>query len=167
MTEAKAPAASPWQADRIDRTLALINYGLLFASIFFAGIPGLIAVVIAYAQRPEAPARVKSHLNYQIRIFWIAAGLTIVASGAGLVGFGLMFFEMLETGAGQDWRDVLNDMAHTFASSDLLSAHPTPVVMLFAVAFLGSLITLLWLAAAPAVGFIRLVTDRSIGEGPR
>jgi uncharacterized membrane protein len=167
MTEPRAGAPSPWGADRIDRTLALINYALLFASIFFAGIPGLVAVIIAYAQRPEAPARVKSHLNFQIRIFWVAFGLTIVASGAGLAAFLMTLLNMVSDGPDQTWSGVTLDAAHMFASADFWNSHPTPIVALTVTALLVSFATLVWLAAAPAVGFIRLVTDRSIGDGGR
>ena len=43
--------------------LAMIAYGLLFASIFFAGAPALIAVVIAYSQRQEASPGVAQPLR--------------------------------------------------------------------------------------------------------
>jgi uncharacterized membrane protein len=167
MTEASAPAASPWRADNIDRTLALINYGLLFASIFFAGIPGLIAVIIAYAQRAEAPARIKSHLSFQIRVFWTAFGLSIVASASALGAFMLAAMDMLEEGPDQTWSGVSLDMAHMLAAGDFGQVHPTPIVALAVVALLTSVVTMLWLIAAPAVGFIRLATDRAIGEGGR
>ena len=37
------------------RNLAFINYALLFSAVFFAGVPALIAAIIAYSQRDEAP----------------------------------------------------------------------------------------------------------------
>ena len=37
--------------DEVDRNLAFVTYGLLFFSVFFAGVPALIAVAIAYARR--------------------------------------------------------------------------------------------------------------------
>ena len=168
MTQASATAASPWREDTIDRTLALINYGLLLASIFFAGIPGLIAVIIAYAQQAEAPPRIRSHLKYQIRIFWIALGLSIVASACALTAFLLAALDMLQDGVDQTWNSVSLDVGHMFVSADL--AHlsmATPIVALTVVALLAAGVTMLWLIAAPAVGFIRLATDRSIGEGGR
>ena len=36
--------------DEVDRNLALLDYGLLFFAIFFAGLPALVAVAIAYAR---------------------------------------------------------------------------------------------------------------------
>ena len=169
MTEARAPAAaSPWRADRIDRTLALINYGLLFASIFFAGIPGLVAVIIAYAQQTEAPPRIRSHLRYQIRIFWIALGLSIVASACALTAFMLAALNVLQDGVDQTWNSVSLDVGNMFVTADL--AHlsmKTPIVALTVVALVTSAVTGIWLIAAPAVGFIRLATDRAIGDGGR
>ncbi|HWA60000.1 MAG TPA: hypothetical protein VG939_01425 [Caulobacteraceae bacterium] len=168
MTQASATAASPWREDTIDRTLALINYGLLLASIFFAGIPGLIAVIIAYAQQAEAPPRIRSHLKYQIRIFWIAFGLTIVASGAAMTAFLLAAVDLFEGGVGQGIGGFSLDMAKLMMITDMASIRvATPVVILTVAAVLVSAVTMLWLIAAPAVGFIRLATDRSIGDGGR
>lgn len=67
------------------RNLALVTYGLLFASIFFTGIPALIAVIIAYSQRDEAPqVAIRSHHDFQIKIFWVAFALTMAAGACGL-----------------------------------------------------------------------------------
>ena len=75
-------------AERADtaENLAMIAYGLLFASIFFAGAPALIAVVIAYSQRREAPTRIRSHFDFQIKVFWAAFALTLAAASCGLAG---------------------------------------------------------------------------------
>jgi uncharacterized membrane protein len=70
------------QTTGLDRNLALVNYGLLFASVFFAGVPALIAVVLAYTQRDQAANAIRSHYNFQIRIFWIAFALTLVGRPA-------------------------------------------------------------------------------------
>ena len=50
------------------RNLAFINYALLFAAIFFAGVPALIAAIIADSQKDEAPPPIRSHVDSQIRI---------------------------------------------------------------------------------------------------
>jgi len=52
---------------------------------------------------------------------------------------------------------VISDLEHLRVA--------TPVVGLAVATILLSVITLLWLIAAPAVGFIRLATDRAIGDG--
>ena len=38
----------------VDRNLGLLAYGLLFFAIFFAGVPALIAVAIAYSRSRDA-----------------------------------------------------------------------------------------------------------------
>ena len=167
MTQATA-TASPWRQDTLDRTLALVNYGLLFASIFFAGIPGLVAVIIAYAQQDEAPARIRSHLRFQIRIFWVAFGLSLVASATALTAALLAAMDFLQVGVDKTWTSFSVDLARLVVLSDLEHLRvATPVVGLIVATVLVSFVALLWLIAAPAVGFIRLATDRSIGDGGR
>ncbi len=167
MTQATA-AASPWRQDTLDRTLALVNYGLLFASIFFAGIPGLVAVIIAYAQQDEAPERIRSHLRFQIRIFWVAFGLSLVASATALTAALLAAMDFLQVGVDKTWTSFSVDLARLVVLSDLDHLRvATPVVGLIVATVLISFVALLWLVAAPAVGFIRLATDRSIGDGGR
>ncbi len=167
MTQATA-TASPWRQDTLDRTLALVNYGLLFASIFFAGIPGLVAVIIAYAQQDEAPERIRSHLRFQIRIFWVAFGLSLLASATALTAALLAAMDFLQVGVDKTWTSFSVDLARLVVLSDLEHLRvATPVVGLIVATVLVSFVALLWLIAAPAVGFIRLATDRSIGDGGR
>src|SRR6185295_20101533 len=108
------------------------------------------AVIIAYAQRAEAPPRIKSHLSFQIRIFWAAFGMSILASAAALAAFLLAALDMLAEGPDQTWSGVSLDLAHLFATADWVQAHPTPIVLLTVVALLVSFATMLWLIAAPA-----------------
>jgi uncharacterized membrane protein len=172
MTQATAAmsrqSASPWRQDTLDRTLALVNYGLLFTSIFFAGIPGLAAVIIAYAQQNEAPARIRSHLRFQIRIFWVAFGLSLAASATALTAVLLAAVDFVQVGVDKTWTSFSLDMARLMVISDLEHLRvATPVVGLLVATILLSFVALVWLIAAPAVGFIRLATDRSIGDAGR
>lgn len=168
LTQATTTAASPWRRDTLDRTLALVNYGLLFASIFFAGIPGLVAVIIAYAQQNEAPARIRSHLKFQIRIFWVAFGLSLAASATALTAVLLAAVDFVQVGVDKTWTNFSLDMARLMVITDLEHLRvATPVVGLVVATILISFVALVWLIAAPAVGFIRLATDRSIGDGGR
>jgi len=66
------------------RNLALLNYALMFAAVFFAGVPALAAVIIAYTQRDSAPEPAHSHLGFQIRSFWVAFFLALLAGICGL-----------------------------------------------------------------------------------
>jgi len=46
-----------------------LNY-ILFIIGFFTGITALIAVILAYVNREAATEPYRSHLNWQIKIFW-------------------------------------------------------------------------------------------------
>lgn len=165
MTQATT-ATSPWRQDSLDRTLALVNYGLLFASIFFAGIPGLVAVIIAYAQQNEAPARIKSHLRFQIRIFWVAFALSVAASATALTAALLAAVDFIQVGVDKTWSSFSIDLARLIVMSDLQHLRvATPVVGLVVATVIASVLALLWLVAASSIGFIRLATDRAIGDG--
>lgn len=50
---------------------ALFGYVMLLASLLFM-VTGIIAVVIAYIYRDDAPAWLRSHYRLQIRTFWIS-----------------------------------------------------------------------------------------------
>ena len=140
------------------RNLALVNYGLLFASIFFAGIPALIAVIIAYSQRDEAPVAIRSHHDFQIRIFWVAFGLTMAAGACGLGALISGVGELLEFTRVDGWDgfSTINiDLSRMVLDGRIVSLLVAAVVL--------SLLAGLWLIAAPAIGFIRLVSARGIG----
>lgn len=154
-----ANQANGRKAGESARNLALINYGLLFASIFFAGLPALVAVIIAYSQRDEAPSQLRSHHDFQIRIFWVGFALTLLAAASvlgaaiGLVG------ELVEASRTEGWRN-LDDIRIDVSR---LSFGGT-VVLMGGLAAIFSFLTCLWLAAAPAVGFIRLASERGMGH---
>ncbi len=143
----------------MDRNLALLNYGLLFSSIFFAGIPALIAVIIAYSQRGEAAAAVRSHHDFQIRIFWVAFVLTMAAAACGLGALLIGISEVVQFGLSQgfhNWEGVVIDLDDIRIDAS--------VIVLVVGAILLSLLTAIWLIAAPAFGFVRLASERGIGD---
>lgn len=144
------------------RNLAMINYGLLFASVFFAGLPALIAVIIAYSQRDEAPLELRSHHDFQIRIFWVGLALTLLAAASvlgaaiGLVG------ELFEASRDEGWTS-LGDLRIEVAKLSFDGA----TVLMGGLAAIFSFLACLWLAAAPAVGFIRLASAQGMGHSAR
>src|ERR1700739_869782 len=83
MTIASNYAAGRESAD-VDRNLALLGYGLLFFAIFFAGVPALIAVAIAYGRVKDTGCTLRSHHKFQIYIFWVGFALTALAALSGL-----------------------------------------------------------------------------------
>ncbi|MFO7593148.1 MAG: hypothetical protein R6X15_03760 [Pseudomonadota bacterium] len=56
---------------------AMLVYALMLTSLLFM-VTGIIAVVIAYVYRDEAPAWLQSHYQLQIRTFWISILYLIV-----------------------------------------------------------------------------------------
>jgi uncharacterized membrane protein len=153
-TPFKMPTTGPG-----DRNMALVNYGLLFASIFFVGVPGLIAVIIAYSQRDAVTGVVRRHYDSQIRIFWVAFALGILGTITGVWG-GLMGVSQLIT-FGADHMDAWEGLA--FDDSDVHIN--VTVVGLLSVTVVSWLLMTIWLLAAPAIGFIRLASERVIGDG--
>lgn len=145
----------------VDSNLAMLGYGLLFISILFAGLPGLAAVVIAYAQRDSANAAVRSHFNFQIRIFWIALALTAVAAVAALLGLAVSVGQIIEIGLTQSW-DAWDSIAFD-VDFERMSFAPA-IVMLLATAAVSFVAACLWLLTAPVVGFIRLASQRGMGD---
>jgi len=150
--------AEPGKGD-VDSNLALLGYALLFFSIFFAGMPGLIAAVIAYAQRDSTNPAVRSHYNFQIRIFWIALALSLVAAISAVAAAAVSVGHLVEMGAQGGW-DAWDGIS--FSTSNI-HVDP-PVIMLLAITAFAALAAALWLMVAPLVGFIRLATQRSMGD---
>jgi uncharacterized membrane protein len=141
--------------------LAMIAYGLLFASIFFAGAPALIAVVIAYSQRQEASPRVRSHYDFQIRIFWMAFVLTLAAASSGLAGVIMGLGELVDVASItriEHIESIRIDLSHITIDGRVIG-------LLIAACLLGFLSSI-WLLAASAVGFIRLASERAMGHSP-
>ncbi len=75
------------------RTIANLNYALYIAG-FFTGITPFLGVVLAYMNRRRASRLVRSHLDWQIRIFWhcILAGIAIFVLHAAIVALGAITF---------------------------------------------------------------------------
>lgn len=136
------------EARRFDseRVLGLINYGLLFSAFFFAGVPALVAVILAYSQRGSAGPVMREHYRFQIQIFWIAFLLTLIAGICGLWAV----FDLV----GGAWRE-----ADIHGNVQLDETHLTGRnIGLFIAAGVALALMALWSLAAPAVGFIRLIT---------
>jgi len=83
----------------VGRDIASLNY-ILYILGFFTGVTAIAAVVLAYMRRGATVGIVRSHLDWQIRIFWhgvlafLAIGIlhaVIVGLGAITFGIGLVF----------------------------------------------------------------------------
>ena len=147
----------------LSRALAWINYGLLFAAVFFAGVPALIAVVIAYAQRRDAPPQLRGHYDFQIRIFWTAFALAAAAAAclAAVLAGGLA--------ALWDYSGLEAAWSHLAWNLDVTSFWEggAPFVLAMSVAtVVFSGLAVFWMLAAAIVGAIRLASAPGIGHSP-
>lgn len=133
----------------------MLNYGLLFISIFFAGIPALIAVALAYTHKSKVGPILKKHFRIQIRIFWSAFFIALLAGACGMAGVVLSVIE-LARGAGGFWNWDNVDLKSMRVGGD--------IVFMLVAAVILSLIDAVWLMISSAVGFIRLASDRSLGK---
>lgn len=71
-----------------DRTMPAVVYGLYFLA-FATGITAIIGLIIAYAQRDGAGAKMRTHYTFLIRTFWMSIAWWII--GGALVLFGGVF----------------------------------------------------------------------------
>lgn len=84
------PSPHPLYGAEPGRSAAFAVYVLYLMSIPSAGILALIGLVVAYAARAEAQGSARTHIEDQIRIWWIAfwwAAAIVIATivGAALV----------------------------------------------------------------------------------
>lgn len=153
--------ASAGRGSETARNIALVNYGLLFAAVFFAGVPALIAVIIAYAQRDEASPILRSHYSFQIRTFWVAFALTLSAGvcflGAIVNGVGALL-EFTRRYGWDSFDTIHIDLSRLAIDGTMAGLVIASIIL----TFLGAV----WLIAAPAFGFIRLASERGIGHQP-
>lgn len=79
--------------DAAGRDLATLNY-VLYIVAFFTGVTAIVAVALAYMRRGRTVGVVRSHLDWQIRIFWhgVLALVAIAVLHAVIVGLGVITF---------------------------------------------------------------------------
>lgn len=145
-----------------ERNLALLGYGLLGVSVFFAGVTALVAVIVAYALHDAATETLSSHFRFQIRIFWIGTGCLLLAVTAGGVAAFASLGNLLHHAAPGDMVSRITVWHHEV---DLSGLRITPLVVISAVIALGAAaLGALWMVVAPTIGFIRLATARHMRE---
>ena len=156
MSVASNYAAGRESAD-VDRNLGLLAYGLLFFAIFFAGVPALIAVAIAYSRSKDAGCTVRSHHRFQIFIFWVGFALTALAALSGL-GAVLTILILLVTSAMHTRLNGLEVVSYpAIRFSGAVAAFSVATVTL-------GVLTALWLLITSSYGFIQLATHRPIRQ---
>ena len=75
-----------------DRTMPAVVYGLYLLGLTH-GLTILIGLIIAYANRSSAGARMRTHYTFQIRTFWLSIGWFVV--GMALIFWGGIFSVVL------------------------------------------------------------------------
>lgn len=67
---------------------------ILYLVGLVVGVTALIGVIMAYMNRDDAPAWVRSHYEFQIRTFWIGLAMVVVGGITSFiaVGFLLLLF---------------------------------------------------------------------------
>lgn len=133
-----------------ERIMGLINYALLFSSVFFAGVPALVAVILAYVQRSSASPAMRQHYRFQIWIFWISVLLGAVAGICG--SWAIVDMVQQARGGGDFWAPRDFDFDGVALTGRM--------IVLFGIAGLALIAMTLWLLAAPTVGFIRLMVSK-------
>ncbi|HYE46435.1 MAG TPA: hypothetical protein VEA44_11760 [Caulobacter sp.] len=137
-----------------ERLLGLINYGLLFSSIFFAGVPALVAVILAYIQRPTVGPVMREHYRFQIWIFWIG----VLLGAVGGVSLTWAILDVIAQGAGGH----LGPEGWVLADFDVSDVHATGrMIALFVISGLALTAMFVWMLAMPVVGFVRLLSGRA------
>ena len=81
------PAVPPALQD--DKTLPIVVYALHLVGLV-TGVTSVIAVVLAYVSRKNAPAWVQSHYEFAIRTFWLAVLFAIVGAVLSVIGIGFV-----------------------------------------------------------------------------
>jgi uncharacterized membrane protein len=143
-----------------DHVVALLGYGLLFISVFLLGVPALAAAALAYAHNRDSHLLVATHYRFQLRIFWTAVLLLLLAV-ASLAGSSVILLQQVFDFA----RDHLPGM------SGVIGHGPAPWTVPLAGAlglafFVFLALAVGWTLIASVVGFFRLLGNKPIGHLP-
>lgn len=145
-----------------ERNLALLAYGLLGVSMFFAGITALVAIIIAYVLQDAATEELSRHFRFQIRIFWIGVAAFAVTVVAGTVAVLASAGALLHTAPPPDMVKTVHVFGHGI---DLSGLRITPLVVTAAAVCVGSAVLgALWMVLASTIGFIRLASSRHLRQ---
>lgn len=143
------------RAGDTDRNLALVAYALLAIAIFFAGLPALVAAMIAYSQRRDAPPEIAQHYAFQIRIFWVAFAFSLIASTCGIAFLFIGIGDVITFLSSGGW-DRLTEGHMTMAEFKI---DALPLGLLGTAAGLTA-VAGVWLIGCSIFGFLRLVNQR-------
>jgi uncharacterized membrane protein len=73
------------------KKLVIINYALQGSAILLGGIPGIVAIIIAYIKKEDAKGTwLYSHFEWQITTFWIGFIVAIIGLITIFIGIGFV-----------------------------------------------------------------------------
>lgn len=146
-------------AVQFDRGVALTGYGLLFTSLFTAGLTSLAAYVLASAHRHDSHLVVRTHYRYQMQLVRTSVLSLILAILCGLVALLLGVAKVF------GWAELNIPWATSVVGVISLPAHRLEAAGWFVV---GALVLLAYGALHTGFGcvwgVIKLVTGRPIGD---
>ena len=152
-----------------ERNLALLGYGLLGLSIFFAGTTALVGVLIAYWLHDAATPELSRHFRAQVRIFWVTVillAICVVMATAGLLLMikGTLHHDLSELPTQpRGWFGILVTRLSIAIEAPEPNGLATPRVLML-VSVVAGLGAFLWSILASAIGFIRLASSKHIGQ---
>ena len=111
------------------------------------------------AFRDVAAPAIRSHFNFQIRIFWVALALTVIAALSALGALAIGVGQLVDFGVHGQW-DAWDGI--TFDSSDI-RIEPS-IIMLLGVAAASIIAATFWLIVTPVIGLVRLASQRGMGD---
>ncbi len=82
------PAVPPRLQD--DKTLPGIGYALLIAGPPTGGLTCVIAAILAYVSRKDAPAWLARHYEFLIRTFWLGLLFAAISALLTVIGIGVV-----------------------------------------------------------------------------
>ena len=139
-----------------DRGVGLVAYALLFASIFFLGVPGIVAAAMAFAHKRGPDPLMDSHFRFQLQIFWTYVGLFVLGF-LGIVGAAI-------TGVSHFWSPGW----HWWTNGTNVSiSYPSAAPLGWTALVVGVILVLTsaaWSLGASAYGFLKLIGGRPIGR---
>jgi uncharacterized membrane protein len=145
--------------DEVDRNLAFVTYGLLFFSVFFAGVPALIAVAIAYARRKDVDPLVRNHHSFQIWIFWIGFLMALLGGAAGLTAMTLVLVQMMRLASIHGWHGLDSVTLPEVIGPTTLAFGGTAILLLLCAG--------LWLLFTSVYGCIKLASQKPMSQTAR
>jgi uncharacterized membrane protein len=164
---ASAVARSPDEAGvdpmlaGFDHVVALAGYGLLFVSVFMAGVPALAAFALALAHQRDSHRLARTHFQFQLRIFYTALLLVGLALGSLVAAGGLALSRVIRF-----VHEHLPGLAGAMSQVNVDSWSGGVAAVLLAASVLLFALTVIWLMGASLFGFLRLLANRPIGHRP-